>query len=108
MRPEDEIERDWQDVCDSGRRSMEVTVNGNYFGDITGEAFIGEDAGDEGDFVKMIQKIRKPNGEDWIRFTYYVKRRPDASWDFAGQFSLMVSLDDARRLLKKAGGAGIL
>ena len=82
-------------------------MNKRYFGDITNEVFLGEDAGDEGDFVKMIQRIRRTNGEDWIRFTYYVKRRPEASWDFAGRFSLMISLEDAKRLLEKATEARI-
>jgi len=108
MHSDDQIERDWKALCDSGRRRMFIMVGGEKFGDIVGESHIVEHAGDMGDYVKLVQSVRRTNGESWIRFTYYVKRPGWSSWKLAGQTSLMLSLDDARELLKKARDEGIL
>lgn len=108
MRSEEEIEKDWLDLCASGRRRMEVNPRRKKFGDVVKEVFVVEDAGDEGDFVKLVQGIKRANGEDWVRFTYYVKRPGWKRWRLAGQNSLMLALPDARELLRKAEASGIL
>jgi len=104
-----EIERDWLELCASGRRRKDVIAGGEKFGTIVKEEFIAEDAGKMGDYVKLIQRLEDENGKNpWIRFTYYVKRPGWSSWKLAGQTSLMLALDDARKLLKKAAASGIL
>ncbi len=108
MHSEEEIERDWQALCASGRRRMFIKASGERFGDIIDERHIVEDAGKLGDYVKLVQRVKRPDGEQWIRFTYYVKRPGWESWKLAGQTSLMLSLGDARKLLKKSKDAGIL
>ena len=109
MRSEKEIEKDWMELCASGRRRKDVIAGGEKFGTIVKEEFIAEDAGKMGDYVKLIQRIEDEVGKNpWVRFTYYVKRPGWKSWKLAGQTSLMLSLEDARKLLKKAAEKGIL
>lgn len=74
MRSEEKIEKDWVEVCASGRRKMYVSRGRRKFGDIVDETYVVEDAGRVGDYVKLLQRIKRMNGDPWIRFTYYVKR----------------------------------
>ncbi len=99
---------DWLALCASGRHRKEVVADGEKFGDVVNETFIAEDAGDLGDYVKLVQRIKRMDGGNWIRFTYYVKRPGWTGWRIAGQNSLWLSLSDAKRLLRKATDAGIL
>jgi len=109
MRAEREIEKDWLELCASGRRRKDLIASGERFGTIVNEEFIVEDAGKVGDYVKLIQRIEDEGGKNpWVRFTYYVKRPGWKSWKLGGQTSLMLSLEDARALLGKAQANGIL
>ena len=109
MRPEREIEADWSALCASGRRRKDVIADGNKIGEVVHETFIAEDAGELGDYAKLVQRIEDEGGKNpRIRFTYYVKRPGWKSWKLGGQTSLMLSLEDARKLLKQAAKEGII
>lgn len=108
MRSVEEIERDWEELCQSGRRRKEVRPRGERFGDIAREAYIGEDGGKDADYVKVIQRIEdEGGGNPWVRFTYYIKRPGWSSWKLAGQTSLMLALEDFEELLRRAQKKGV-
>lgn len=106
MRFEKEIEPDWNEWRrDHPPRKAEFDD-----GDakkVVSEVFIVEDAGSMGDYVKLVQRMKDQEGSPWIRFTYYRKRALNEPWRFAGQTSLLASLEDARELLRRADREGL-
>ncbi len=108
MRDESEILKDWIEFRKRKPLPQDVIFGGKKFGVAVDEVVEPENAGDLGDYVKIIQRVVDDDGTNpWVRFTYYRKRDLNSPWRIAGQTSMIAAASMARELVDKATKKGL-
>ncbi len=73
-------------------------------GKVVAEVYVDETHPQEGDYRRLIQLIQWADGEEFVRFCYYVKNRGagEEHWRYGSQTTMQLRRRHARRLMQKA------
>ncbi len=95
-----------------GRLPIPVNYEGKSFGKVTKEVAVAEYAGNDIDYIKLIQFIEdappRHGKEPWVRFAYYRRMSRDGDWVYGSQWTLTISKSYWKKLHRKAKTKGIL
>ena len=80
------------------------------FGKVIKEVYVDQEGTSQGDYRKMLQLIKRTNGENEIRLGYYVKDigKPEKDFHWGSQTTFQLGVRDFKKLLRMARKEGIL